>query len=75
MSDPNSTDPEFSQLNSSSSKMRYTFAKEERFRADMTKELYLFRWFSHGKFYELPSVKSGRAAAIGYGTKSNFTKE
>lgn len=43
MSDPNSTDPEFSQLNSSSSKMRYTFAKEERFRADMTKELYLFR--------------------------------
>lgn len=55
-------------LNSSRSKQMYSFSKTKRFYNSDSIGSATF-------YYNLPSVKSKRATSIGYGSKSDFTKE
>lgn len=55
-----------SPANNSTAKMQYSFPKSPRFQ---------YKVQSNPHFYDLPSTFDRRAAGIGYGTKSDFTKE
>lgn len=71
-----SSSVEFSQLNTSCSKMRYTFSKEARFKEGQGTSSYVTSsLFRAQKFYELPSVRNVRAAGFGYGHKSGLARE
>ena len=57
------------QLNHSISKQMYSFPKSKRFPSSLNLNT------SSTFYYYLPSVKSNRSTSLGYGTKSDFTKE
>lgn len=58
-----------SPINNSTAKMMYSFPKDKRFQPLGEKSA------CSTFYYKLPPVLSKRSASIGYGTKSDFTKE
>jgi len=55
-------------LNTSSSKHKFTFPKSSRFNS--TKVMYSFHYlFSTDSFYDVPNTRNGRSTSFGYGNK------
>ena len=58
-----------SPLNISKSKQLFSFSKSSRFPGRESKST------CNAAFYPLPTTKAKRAAGIGYGSRSDFTKD